>query len=155
MKFRFLALGLLLATTAGVAGAQVFVPFPEGAGALAHSTEQSRPPLTAPPTDLSVLPARSAPSWDAARPPVPVLFAHRRAFVPANEAASTLAPSDADTAPPGNMTAAAAKAAIEADGYKGVRALARGSDGVWKASALRGQTEVQLSVGPTGSVSAN
>ena len=53
------------------------------------------------------------------------------------------------------MSEAAAKAAIEADGYKGVRALARGSDGVWKASALRGQTEVQLSVGPTGSVSAN
>jgi hypothetical protein len=57
-------------------------------------------------------------------------------------------------APPGNMSEAAAKAAIEADGYKGVRALARGSDGVWKASALRGQTEVLLSVGPTGSVSA-
>jgi len=154
MKFRFLALGLL-ATTASVAGAHVFMPLPERSGALAHSTEQSRPPLTAPPTGVSALPARSAPTWDAARPPVPVLFAHRRTFVPANEAASTLSPSDADTAPPGNMTAAVAKAAIEADGYKGVRALARGSDGVWKASALRGQTEVLLSVGPTGSVSAN
>ena len=53
------------------------------------------------------------------------------------------------------MTETAAKAAIEADGYKGVRVLARRSDGAWKASALRGQTEVLLSVGPTGSVSAN
>jgi len=53
------------------------------------------------------------------------------------------------------MSATAAKAAIEADGYKVVRALTRGSDGVWKASALRGQFEVQLSVGPTGRVSAN
>ena len=53
------------------------------------------------------------------------------------------------------MSATAAKAAIEADGYKGVRALARGADGVWKASALRGQTEVLLSVSPTGGVSAN
>jgi hypothetical protein len=53
------------------------------------------------------------------------------------------------------MSEAAAKAAIEADGYKGVRALARESDGVWKAIALRGQTEVTSSVGPTGSVSAN
>jgi hypothetical protein len=52
------------------------------------------------------------------------------------------------------MSETAAKAAIEADGYKGVRALARGSDGVWRASALRGQTEVLLSVSPTGSVSA-
>jgi hypothetical protein len=153
MKFRFLALGLL-ATTASVAGAHVFMPLAERAGALARSTEQSRPPLMALPTDVSALPARSAPSLDAGRPPVPVLFSHRRAFVPANEAASTLSPSAADTAPPGSMTEAAAKAAIEADGYKGVRALARGSNGVWKASALRGQTEVLLSVGPTGSVSA-
>jgi len=107
------------------------------------------------PIQASALPARSAPSLDAGRPPVPVIFSHRRAFVPANEAASTLSPSAANTAPPGNMTAAAAKAAIEADGYTGVRALARGSDGVWKASALRGETEVLLSVGPTGSVSAN
>jgi len=107
------------------------------------------------PTHVPALPARSAPSLDATRPPLPVLFSHRRSFVPVNEAASTLSPSAADTARPGNMSEAAAKAAIEADGYKGVRALARGSDGVWKASALRGQTEVLLSVGPTGSVSAN
>ena len=154
MKFRFLALGLL-ATTASVASAHVFMPLPERAEALARSTEQSRPPLMALPTDVSALPARSAPSLDAARPPVPVVSSHRRSFVPANEAASILSPSAADTATPSNMSEAAAKAAIEADGYKGVRALARGSDGVWKASALRGQTEVQLSVGPTGSVSAN
>jgi hypothetical protein len=153
MKFRFLALGLL-ATTASVASAHVFVPLPARTAALARSTEQSRPPLMALPTHESALPARSAPSLDATRPPVPVLFAHRRSFVPANEAASTLSPSVADTARPGNMSEAAAKAAIEADGYKGVRALARVSDGVWKASALRGQTEVLLSVGPTGSVSA-
>jgi hypothetical protein len=153
MKFRFLALGLL-ATTASVASAHVFMPLPERTGALARSTEQSRPIRMALPTDVSALPARSAPSLDAARPPVPVVSSHRRSFVPANEAALILSPSAADTAPPGNMTEAAAKAAIEADGYKGVRALARGSDGVWKASALRGQTEVQLSVGPTGSVSA-
>jgi hypothetical protein len=105
--------------------------------------------------DVSALPARSAASWDAARPPVPVLFSHRRPFTPANEAASPLSPSAADNAPPASLSEEAAKAAIEADGYKGVRALARGSDGVWKASALRGQTEVLLSIGPTGSVSAN
>jgi hypothetical protein len=153
MKFRFLALGLL-ATTASVAGAHVFMPLPEGTGALARSTEQSQPPLMALPTKVSALPARSAPSLDAIRPPVPVVFSHRHLFVPATEAASTPSSSAADMAPPGNMSEAAAKAAIEADGYKGVRALARGSDGVWKASALRGQTEVLLSVGPTGSVSA-
>jgi hypothetical protein len=146
MKIRFLALGLL-ATTASVASAHVFMP--------PHAVEQSRPPLVALPTHVSAPPAQSPISWDTTRPPVPVLFTHRRPFVPANEAVSTLSPSAAVTAPPGSMNATAAKAAIEADGYKGVRALARGSDGVWRASALRGQIEVLLSVSPTGSVSEN
>ena len=154
MKFRFLALGLL-ATTASVAAAHALMPVPERNGALVRSTEQSRPTRIVLPTHASALPARGAPSVDATRPPVPVVSSPRRSFVPANEAASTPSPSPAGTAPSGNMTAAAAKAAIEADGYKGVRVLARGSDGVWKASALRGQTEVQLSVGLTGGVSAN
>ena len=152
MKFRFLALGLL-ATTASVASAHVLMPFPKDR--LVRSTEQSRPTQIALPTHASALPARGALSLDATRPPVPVVSSPRRSFVPANEAASTPSPSAAATVPPGTMSEAAAKAAIEADGYKVVRALARGSDGVWKATALRGQTEVQLSVGLTGSVSAN
>jgi hypothetical protein len=146
MKIRFLVLGLL-ATTASVASAHVFVP--------PRATEPSRPIRIALPPLVSALPVRSASSLDATRPPVPVLVSHRRPFVPANDAAPTLSPSVVDTAPPGTMSETAAKAAMEADGYKVVRALARGSDGVWKASALRGQTEVLLSVGPTGSVSAN
>lgn len=147
MKIRLLALGLL-ATTASVASAHVFIP--------PHAAEQSRPPVMALPTQVSAQPARSPLSLDATRPPVPIfVVSHRRPFVPANEAVSTLSPSAAVTAPPGSMSATAAKAAIEADGYKGVRALTRGSDGVWKASALRGQIEVLLSVDPTGRVSAN
>lgn len=107
------------------------------------------------PTHESVLPAPSAPSLSASRSPVPVVSSPRRSFVPVTEAASTPSPSAAATVPPGTVSEAAAKAAIEADGYKNVRALARGSDGVWKATALRGQAEVQLSVGLTGTVSAN
>lgn len=151
MTLRLLALGLL--ATASVAAAHAFVALPEGTGALARSSEQSPPPLVVLPTKVSALPARSASSLDAVRPPVPVVFAHRKSFVSADEAASILPPS-AVVKPPVAMTETAAKAAIEADGYKGVRALARGSDGVWTASGLRGQTEVLLSVGPTGSVSA-
>jgi hypothetical protein len=154
MKFRFLALGLL-ATTASFAAAHAFMPLPERTRALARSTEPSRPLRMVLPTDVSALPARSASSLDSTRPPVPVLFSHRRPFVPVDEAASPPSPSAADATRLGAVSEAAAKAAIEADGYKGVRALARGSDGVWKASALRGQTEVQLSVGLTGRVSAN
>ena len=50
---------------------------------------------------------------------------------------------------------AAAKAAIEADGYKGVKVLRKGANGVWHASALRGNTAVMLTVDASGSVSAN
>ena len=47
----------------------------------------------------------------------------------------------------------AAKAAIEADGYKGVRVLRQGVNGIWHAKALRGKTEVQLVVDASGTVS--
>jgi adhesin HecA-like repeat protein len=50
---------------------------------------------------------------------------------------------------------AAAKAAIEADGYKSVRDLAKAPNGRWTARALRGATEIAVSVAADGSVSAN
>jgi hypothetical protein len=49
----------------------------------------------------------------------------------------------------------AARAAIEADGYKGVTVLRKGANGVWHASALRGKTTVMLRVDGSGSVSAD
>ena len=48
-----------------------------------------------------------------------------------------------------------ARAAIEADGYKKVRAINKAADGTWRARALRGTTEVALRVDATGSVSAD
>jgi hypothetical protein len=47
----------------------------------------------------------------------------------------------------------AARAAIEADGYKNVQVLRPGDNGVWHAKAFRGKTEVQLIVDARGSVS--
>jgi hypothetical protein len=49
----------------------------------------------------------------------------------------------------------AARAAIEADGYKGVKVLRKGVNGVWHASAMRGKTTVMLTVDASGSVSAD
>ena len=46
----------------------------------------------------------------------------------------------------------AARAAIEADGYKGVQALRQGDNGVWHTKAFRGKTEVQLTVDARGGV---
>jgi hypothetical protein len=49
----------------------------------------------------------------------------------------------------------AARAAIEADGYKGVKVLRKGVNGVWHASAMRGKTTVMLTVDASGSVTAD
>ena len=49
----------------------------------------------------------------------------------------------------------AAKAAIEADGYKRANVLGKGADGSWRAKAYRGSTEVQLTVDGTGRVSVD
>ena len=48
---------------------------------------------------------------------------------------------------------AAAKAAIEADGYKRVNVLGRSGDGIWRAKAYRGTTMVGLTVDGSGRVS--
>lgn len=49
----------------------------------------------------------------------------------------------------------AAKAAIEADGYKRVSVLGRNIDGTWRAKAYRGTTDVRLTVDGAGRVSAD
>lgn len=47
-----------------------------------------------------------------------------------------------------------AKQAIELDGYKNVRALEKGPDGVWHGRAMRGRTEIAVRVDASGNVSA-
>jgi hypothetical protein len=50
---------------------------------------------------------------------------------------------------------AQAKRAIEFDGYRNVRGLVKGADGVWHGRAMRGRTEVGVKVDASGSVSAD
>ena len=76
--------------------------------------------------------------------------------------ADAASPADAKTeeAKPGEPVVdasaqSAAKAAIEADGYKGVKVLNKGENGIWHATALRGRTTVSLTVDASGSVSAD
>jgi hypothetical protein len=47
-----------------------------------------------------------------------------------------------------------ARAAIELDGYKNVRGLQKGPDGMWRGRAMRGRTEITVRVDATGNVSA-
>lgn len=105
-----------------------------------------RPAVTEPP----VISRMTAISVDipANQPPIPVVRSVRpsstaEAKVPVNEA----------SLPPAGMDRSAAKAAIEADGYKGVNVLAKELDGTWRAKAYRGATEVQITVDGTGRVS--
>lgn len=153
MKFRFIALALL-AATASVASAHVLMRVPVQNGASARSNAPSAPSTVVAST-VSAPSVRKALAADATRSPVPIPLTHRRPFVSAAVTTWDPFPLDTDAAPPSRITEATAKAAIEVDGYKGVRALSRGPDGVWKARALRGETEVLLSVDRTGNVSAN
>jgi hypothetical protein len=57
-----------------------------------------------------------------------------------------------DPMAPAATEGAAAKAAVEADGYKGVKVLRRGDNGLWYAEGLRGSTKVRLVVDAQGTV---
>jgi hypothetical protein len=60
------------------------------------------------------------------------------------------------TAPAPRLTGAAgtAQRRIEQDGYKNVQNLQRGDDGLWRGTAMRGNTQVQVAVDRAGNVSA-
>lgn len=74
----------------------------------------------------------------------------------ADEAKAAEKPAETSSDPVGDIASEnAARAAIEADGYKGVKVLRKGANGVWHASALRGATTVMLTVDASGSVSAD
>jgi hypothetical protein len=50
---------------------------------------------------------------------------------------------------------AAAKAIVEADGYKNVRSLVQAPDGTWRGRAMRGAVEITIIVDANGSVLAD
>jgi len=132
---------------AAVASAHVFAPLPDGtpfrspvkaATASGSSASSSRP----------VVEARQAPVplQTRERPPV--------ALPPTVDTASAVPPprtAAASDGEGGNF----ARGAIEADGYRFVKSIAPGPDGTWRARALRGKTEVVLTVDRDGRVSAD
>jgi hypothetical protein len=130
---------------------------PAPAAPVAHSIAAKRAPA---PT-VSASAVRKA-SIEARQAPVPF---HLKPRPPVNlppvadQATETNAAGKTDETssdPAGDAASEnAARAAIEADGYKGVKVLRKGTDGVWHASALRGSTTVMLTVDAGGSVSAD
>lgn len=143
MKLALLVLASV-AVIGGTASAALFVAPGEPA---APSPASVRSAVVLPPAPALEPARKAAPALEAKRPPVPILYVPKAAYVPptAQESAS----------PPATegMTEAAARAAIAADGYKGVRSLTK-SNGKWMARAMRGDTEISLTVTPDGSVGA-
>jgi hypothetical protein len=93
---------------------------------------------------------------EARRAPVPLVRTVRPSAVTLN-AVNALTPSE-QKAEDGqkvqdDLDKNAAKAAVEADGYKRATLVGKASNGSWRAKAYRGTTEVWLTVDGTGRVS--
>jgi uncharacterized iron-regulated membrane protein len=89
---------------------------------------------------------------EARRAPVPLVRNVRTPVAPPTAAPDAPMP-DAQMQAQDDLDRKAAKAAVEADGYKRATVLGKGSNGTWRAKAYRGTTEVRLTVDGTGRVS--
>lgn len=163
----FAALGM---TVAGVASANVFTAVPHGVASPPQAREAAPTASRASPSEVvkpapksvAAAPVVQKPSVEMRQAPVPLQVKPRPPVnLPAVEAKATEAkPGEAGATQEAagssdGINEIAAKAAIEADGYKGVKVVRKGANGAWHAKALRGKTEVLLTVDASGSVSAN
>jgi hypothetical protein len=142
------------------------------ASALAPMPSALRPPQQAA-SGLQSAPSSTAKAaLEARQPPVPLVMKRRSTIEPPAYDADAIGPvpAKATDAPgesaeggakaaidaPGESAegGGGAKAAIEADGYKGVKVLRKGADGLWHAEGLRGSTKVLLTVDAQGNVAA-
>lgn len=126
-------------------------------------------------------PAKADSTLASSRPPVPLVTAPRTpSYTPVEQAAASTAPAAPGQKPtvdmgtfksnppdPNDKTQALAtpapgssgdnsqaKRAIEFDGYRNVRGLEKGPDGMWHGRAMRGRSEISVRVDASGNVSA-
>jgi hypothetical protein len=107
--------------------------------------------------------ASTVPTLAASRPPVPLVRPQPTSFfTPTVQDSGASGDKPAVDTSNGDLTAdqpagvdGDAKRAIEFDGYKNVHGLVKGSDGMWHARALRGRTEIAVTVDASGNVSAD
>lgn len=128
------AVPMIVPPTAVVSTPPPLTSFPAGSGAATvnPADKRERPQTQSAPKST----APKGPNWQTVTlPPAPN-------FTRGQSAAS------ADSAD-------AAKASIESDGYRRVSGLVRGTDGVWRGRAMRGATEVAVSVDALGNVTAD
>lgn len=174
---RGILVATMMVTAAGVASANLLTTAPRNAAppvpraqpvapaspVVARASQSEPAPSASPPAParIAVAPTVQKSSVEMRQAPVPLQVKPRPPVnVPTVPAKATEAkpgetPAQQPAADDAAGEKAAAKAAIEADGYKGVKVLRKGANGVWHASALRGNTAVMLTVDANGSVSAN
>jgi hypothetical protein len=138
MKRTLLTMALVAA--AGTAGAQTVQP--QGSGNMNTNTQMN--------TKAQVTPGAPMNSGTQMNSGAPM-----NSGASANGSAGASMAPDMATAPT-RMTGAAgtAQKRIEMDGYKNVQGLAKGSDGLWHGTAMRGNAQVQVTVDRAGKVSA-
>ena len=101
-------------------------------------------------TQPSAAPAAAAkPTLEARQAPVPLQLKPRPTVAASTADAGTPAPEPPKTDSVGEGRA---KVAIEQDGYKGVKVLRKGANGLWYAEAMRGKDRVLLTVDAQGNV---
>lgn len=140
---------------AAVAVAHVMAPLPEGgpfqASAKAATVSEPAPAASKPVVDTNA----SRPFIEVRQAPVPLQMRERPPVV-LSDTVETAAATTPGASIPGEAEGGSfARSAIEADGYKAVKNIVAGPDGTWRARALRGKTEVVLTVDREGRVSAD
>ena len=123
---------------------------------VASEAEEARPAKVQAAVVVPSAPAPVSTARTAAitRPPVPLLLSPRPAIKKAGSETTLPETVASDTSQTNPQSNSFAKAAIEQDGYKGVRSITKGPNGSWRATAMRGTTEVILRVDANGNVSA-
>jgi hypothetical protein len=134
-------------------------------GPAPGAATQSSPLTAAAPKAAAAPEARPMlPTLVANRPPVPLVRPQTTSyFAPAIQDPATGNSGDPTQPQTAALTAdqpsagddATARRAIEFDGYKNVHAIVKSSDGVWHARAMRGRTEIAVTVDASGNVSAD
>jgi hypothetical protein len=147
-KHSFLVLAVMM-TVAGVASAFALAPPEPAARELPMPVVAKQPAVL--PVAAAPEPAIKKASFEVRHAPVPLLMKPRPTIAqPIFDADAVGLEVPVKTSV--GSSEGAAKAAIEADGYKGVKALRQGANGMWYAKAMRGTAEVPLTVDAAGRV---
>lgn len=139
---------------AAVAAAHVMAPLPDGGPFQASAkaaTASEAPSASKPVVDT----AATKPLVEVRQAPVPLQMRERPPVVLSATVETASATMPAASTPAETEGGSFARSAIEADGYKAVKSIVPGPHGTWRARALRGRTEVVLTVDREGRVSAD